>query len=260
MYRVAIPRRRIARTNIERCFPDKSAEEHERLVHASFREVGIGVAETCLCWWMPKEKLQAISRIEGREHLTEALAHGKGVILLSCHTTNLEMGATLIALEGPTQAVFKKARNPLFNAVMLHKRGAMAAGPLIDRKDIRGIVRGLRQNLPMWYGLDQDFGTHNSVFVPFFGIQTSTLTALSRLARMSGAKVVPFFPRRLPDKQGYLLKLSPALENFPSGDDTQDAHAVSRAIEAHVASVPEQYLWQHRRFKTRPPGEPPFYS
>ncbi|MGI9304626.1 MAG: lipid A biosynthesis lauroyl acyltransferase, partial [Gammaproteobacteria bacterium] len=246
MYRLGGSRRRIARINVDLCFPDMEPAARGRLVHASFRELGVSLVEAAMCWWKPRAKLRALRRIEGKEHLDEALRHGRGVILLSGHTTNLEIGASLIALEGPTQAVYKRVKNELFDAFTRWQRDKFAAGQVVERHDIRGMIRGLRQNLPLWYAPDQDFGLKRGVLAPFFGVPAATLTALSSLTRMSGARVVPFFPRRLPGDAGYLLTLSPALDNFPSGDDEQDARRVNHIIEEHVKLAPEQYIWAHR--------------
>jgi KDO2-lipid IV(A) lauroyltransferase len=141
---------------------------------------------------------------------------------------------------------------------MLHSRERHVQRA-IDRRDVRGILRALRSNEPVWYAPDQDYGREHSVFVPFFGVPAATITATSRLARLSGAPVVPFFQYRLPDAGGYLLRIEPPLADFPSADLEADAARVNALIEARVRDHPEQYLWSHRRFKTRPRGSPSVY-
>jgi KDO2-lipid IV(A) lauroyltransferase len=131
---------------------------------------------------------------------------------------------------------------------------------LLSNTDLRAIVRSLRKGKVVWYAPDQDFGRERSVFAPFMGVETATLTATARLAKLSGAPIVPFYSERLPGNQGYLIKILPELENFPSGDDVTDATLVNQVIEQQVRAAPEQYLWLHRRFKTRPEGEADLYK
>jgi len=256
---LAIPRRRhIAETNIRLCFPELSETEQQQLVRDSFRESGISLFEIGLSWWGNKRKLAALSHIDGLEHLQAAQQTGKGVILLSAHFTCLEIGGGILAQHSPFHAVYKYHRNPLFEAVMKkgRERHFLSA---IERSDIRTMIRTLKQGDTCWYALDQDFGTINAVFAPFFGIKAATLTATSRIAKMTGAAVVPYFVHRLEDGSGYQLSLLPALENFPSGDAQADATLTNQLIETEVRKAPAQYLWMHRRFKSRPDGEDDVY-
>jgi len=251
-------RRRIAATNIKLCFPDLSRAQRDALVLDSFRHTGIGVFETALAWWGNAERLRKRCEIEGLQHLFDALEHGKGVILLTGHSTSLEMGGRLLALHTPLQAMYRTVRNKLVNAVTLKARSGFLAR-IILRTKLRTALRGLADNLPTWYAPDQDFGRHGTVFAEFMGVPAATLVAPAKLARISGAKVVPFFPYRLPDDAGFKLVLEPALEGFPSGDDHADARRVNDVLGRQIRKAPAQYMWVHRRFKTRPPGEPGFY-
>lgn len=252
-------RRHIAATNIALCFPEQSAPEQRRLVRKTFRSAGIALIETSLAWWGKNEMLARRVQIEGLEHLQQAAAQGKGVLLLGAHFTSLEVSGRLLALHHPCTAMYRRHGNPLFEAIIKHSRETHL-DRLISRKDMRGMIRGLRTGSVVWYAPDQDFGRHNSVFAPFFGIPTSTLVTTSKLARLSGAPVVPFFSQRLSDDSGYQLTLQPALEDFPSNDDVADATRINTIIEAQVRKAPDQYLWLHRRFKTRPLGEPGLYG
>lgn len=259
MMRFGRRRREIARTNLRICFPTLEDAEREVLLERHFESLGMGFMETALSWWGDEAKLRAMTRLEGREHLDEALAHGRGVLLVAAHFTTLEIGARLLALAVPLHPMYRPHKNPVFERVQAASRSRHSAGA-IARNDIRATVRTLRGNACVWYAPDQDFGRRQSVFVPFFGVPASTLTATSRLARMSGAQVVPMTQQRLPGGAGYRVLLEPALTGFPSGDDAEDARRLNAVFEKWVRENPADYLWVHRRFKTRPEGEPPLYG
>jgi KDO2-lipid IV(A) lauroyltransferase len=257
-YRLMASRRRVARVNIRQAYPDYSEAEIRVLNRESFRHLGISVFETGLAWWGDRDYLKSICEVEGREHLDAALAKGKGAILLSGHFATLEIGALLAGFLAPINGVYKKAHNPMFNAFMAHYRSSFGE-ELIENKNVRALVRGLRQGRATWFAPDQDFAEQDIVFTPFLGGVASTLTGTARLAQMTGAPVVPFYPQRLSGGRGYRLVILPALDNFPSGDIEQDSARINKAIEDMVYANPEQYGWVHKRFKTRPPGMPSLY-
>lgn len=259
LYHLAPGRRRVAETNIRLCFPELDARAQRKLVRRTFESSGISLLEIGLAWWGGDRKLAPLAHMEGLEHLQAALTQGKGVILLSAHFTCLEIGGRLLARQQPFAVVYRKHNNPLFEAVTKHSRETHFQRA-IPRTDTRGLVRALRDGLACWYAPDQDFGRKKSVFVPFMGVQAATLPATSRLAKLSGAPIVPFFPLRLPGGAGYRLVIRPALENFPGDDELADAARINALIEAQVREAPEQYLWLHRRFKTRPEGEEKVYA
>ena len=120
-------------------------------------------------------------------------------------------------------------------------------------------IKGIKNLIPTWYAPDQNFGHEKNVFAPFMGVQTATISAGSRLAQSSGAAIIPFYPERKKDGSGYIIWIGPPLKDFPSGDDVKDATAINASIEKSVRLNPDQYMWIHQRFKTRPPGEPPIY-
>lgn len=252
-------RRHVTQTNVELCFPRASTREQSKLAHDHFRSLGMGIIETAAAWWAPNRKLDALSRVSGLDHLDHALKAGKGVILLSAHFTTLELGGRLLTLNIPFHVMYREHKNPVVEFVTRNRR-TRHFERAIRRGDMRGLLRSLRENVPVWYAPDQNYGQEQSIFVPFFGIPAATITATSRIARASGARVVPFFPKRLPDESGYELKLLPALETFPTSDDTADARRINAMIEQAILECPEQYLWAHRRFKTRPDGEPDLYT
>ena len=256
--RFAPRREHIANVNLSLCFPDLAPAARAQLVTEVFDSLGIGLLEMALSWWAPDGKLQRLATVEGHEHLQAALSQGKGVILLSGHFTTLEIGGRLLSLHTPFHVMYRKHKNPAFEAAMTAAR-TRHYKKAISRGDMRGMLRSLRENMPVWYAPDQDFGAGNSLFAPFFGVPAASIIATSRLARISGAPVVPFFQTRLPDARGYRLTLYPALKNFPGESIEQDTRRINAVIEAQVRAQPGQYLWAHRRFKTRPPGEPGVY-
>ena len=254
MYHVFRHRRHIAEVNLQLCFPEKSDEERQRILRQQFDAVGKGSIETALAWWSSDAHLNKVHSIEGMEHLEAALAQGKGVILLCAHFTTLEIGARIIAMHTPLTAMYREHKNPLYEHIMRHHR-KVHFHDAIPRTDVRSAVKGLKQNLSMWYAPDQDYGRKHSVFAPFCGIPAASITATARFAKLGGSPVVPYFHERKADGSGYLMHLYPALENFPTGDDLADATRINKVIEDEVRKYPEQYLWVHRRFKTRPEGE-----
>jgi len=258
VYRLVPSRRRVARINIRQAYPDYSEEQIRALNIAGFKSLGISVFETALAWWADREYMRSICEVEGKQHLDDALSRGKGVVLLTGHFTTLEIGAMLVGLQTQLNGVYKKAHNPMFNAFMAHYRSTYGE-ELIENKNVRALIRGLRKGRATWFAPDQDFSEQDIVFTPFLGGIASTLTATARMAEMTGAKVVPFYPVRLDRGQGYRLVILPALKDFPSNDIEKDSARINKAIEDMVYANPEQYGWVHKRFKYRPPGEPPIY-
>ncbi|RFA30082.1 hypothetical protein CAI21_07715 [Alkalilimnicola ehrlichii] len=251
LYPIARHRRQVAERNIELCFPELDLNGRNDLVKRNFVYTGKAFAEIALSWWAPRRRLQHLIELSGTEHLEAAQAKGRGVILLSCHFTSLEIMPPLIAPTIPAYAIYKKQRNPVVEYCMRSARDRSLLGA-IPRDDIRGIMRALKENRPVWYAADQDYGRKHSVFVPFFGVETATITGLSRLAKMNNSPVVPFFFHSRADQRGYEAVFLPALENFPTDDPKADAARINAIIEEAVRRYPDQYLWTHRRFKTRP--------
>lgn len=259
MYLLSSRRRQVARINLELCFPELDARARQRLLRLSFQSAGIMLTETAFSWWGSEARLRRLYRLEGIEHLNDALNQGKGVLLLGGHYSTLEISGRFLAFHTKDlQPIYKPARNSLFNAVMVNSRSRLFDHLLLNR-DMRTIIRNLKGNKVIWYAPDQDFPRAQTVFAPFMGIAAASLTMTSRLAKVSGAPILPYYSQRLPGKQGYLIRLMPPLKDFPSGDDVTDLTQINQAIEQQVRAAPEQYLWLHRRFKTRPPGEKEIY-
>jgi len=239
---------RIARRNLEMCFPEKSAAERSFILHEHFRSVGIGLFETAISWWSSDERIRKLTRVDGEAHLHAALALGNGAILLSAHFTTLEIGARAIAARVPTNIMYRPTRNLVLERFLSSNRSKHAKRA-IPRDDIRTLIAALKNNEPVWYAPDQSYRKKGAQMVPFFGIPAATNTATSRLVRMTGAAVLPYFPERLPGSQGYRMVILPMLENFPGESPALDAERFNKLIEAHARQVPAQYLWIHRRFK-----------
>lgn len=248
---------RIARRNIELCLPELPAQERERLLKEHFRSAGIAIFETAISWWASKERVRRLAQLEGEEHLQAALARGRGAILLSAHFTTLEIGARVLADTVPANIMYRPTANPVLERFLMLNRSRRAKRA-IPRDDVRTLISALKNNEPVWYAPDQAYRKKGAEMVPFFGIPAATNTATSRLARMTGAAVLPYFQERLPDGR-YRMVIHPILENFPSDDPAADARLFNALIEAQVRRVPEQYLWIHRRFKGLTPDYPNYY-
>ena len=250
-------RRRIAETNLRLCFPALDEGARRKLLHDHYRSLGLSIVEMAAAWRAPHAQLAGLAEVVGLEHLERARAEGRGVLLVTAHFTYLEMGARLIAAAWPVHPMYRRNKKPLLDRFILEARAANMAEP-VERGDTRKLVRLLKRGGVVWYAPDQNYGLRHGLFAPFFGIPAATITATSRLARMGDALVVPYHPRRLPDGR-YRLEILPPLTGYPSGNDAADAARINRWIEAAVRRAPADYLWIHRRFKTRPEGEPGFY-
>lgn len=251
--------RRIVRRNLELCLPELDRPARERILRDHFRNLGITIGETALSWWDDGTRIRALAQVEGLEHVDAALARGSGVILLAAHFTTLEMGARIMTLARPIHPMYKPTRNPLIAEYMIARRAAQSAGAIAN-DDIRSVVRTLRANGVIWYAPDQAYRHKGAELVPFFGIPVASNTATSRLARSTGAAVLPYFVERLPAAAGYRVRIGPPLEDFPSDDQVADTLRYHALIEAEVRRIPAQYLWVHRRLKGLGPDAPDYYA
>ncbi len=259
LYLLHRSRRHIVLRNIEGCFPQLEGRAQRRMARQHFYSVGQAALCTGIAWWGSKSRLERLVRCRDRHHYDQALAQGRPVILLSAHFVGMEVGGMYLSRERPMVDMYRRANNKLFDAVFKHGR-VRFGGTVVERSEgLKPIIRLLRDGVVFIYLLDQDPGRRNTVFVPFFGVPAATLTALGRLTRITDAIVVPCFMRQLPRGQGYEVIFKPALDNFPTGDDTADALRMNQEIEKGVLDMPEQYFWVHKRFKTRPEGEANFY-
>ena len=257
---IAKSRKHIVRRNLELFFPQLSAVARHRLLLKNFESTGIAFFEMAISWFWPKSRLRKLARIEGLEHLQQAQAAGQGVILMAVHFTTLEIGATLLGQMHTIDGMYREHDNPLFDYIQRHSRERHNLdATAIEREDVRSMLKVLRAGRAIWYAPDQDYGRKQSIFVPLFGVNAATVTATSKFAKLGKALVVPFTQLRLADGSGYKLLIHPPLENFPGDSEEADCLRINQWIESVVSANPEQYLWAHRRFKTRPVGEAKLY-
>ena len=258
-HRVAGERLAIVRRNIELCFPELSITERDTLAHEHFLALGMSAIELGQGRWASDRSIQDLCDIENIEYLTEPLAAGKGVIILSAHFTTLEVSGRAIRLAGAAyDAVYRRNRSD-FITEFLRTGRERSAESIIEKRDIKTMVRRLRGGAAVWYAPDQSYKGKGAEVVPFFDVPTMHTTATATLARLGKAVVVPFFPRRLPDGR-YVLKFLPAYENFPSDDSIADLKRYMDILEEHIRICPEQYFWIHRKFKNLPEGYEDYYA
>ena len=247
----------VTRRNIEVCMPDLSPAEREALVKKNFESVGIGFIELAMAYWGDKEKLHNIFTFKGLEHLEAAKAQGKGVLVVACHMTSLELMLRLFNETWQCAALYKPNNNPFFEAYSTAKRSRYTIP--IPAKKLRGFLEHLKNGGSAIYLADQDYGAKHSVFAPFFGVQCATIKRPPDYLAYSGAVLMPVLFGRNEDDSGYYAEVFPALD-YPSGDEVKDATTLNQWVEKNVHRHPDQYLWQHRRFKRRPKGEAPIYE
>jgi len=251
------PRRKVVRVNLEKCFPGLSVEQRERLARAHFRVFFRSVLERGILWWAPRARLERLIRVEGLENL--ARLRGKPAIILAPHFVGFEAAIMRLTMEFPVSGMYATQSDALADRVALAGR-ARFGGELMPRQSgVWGAIQVLRAGGFYFYLPDMDYGRKHSIFVPFFGVQTATVPALSQMAKRTGAAVVPCTTRILPGGAGYLVRLEPAWSGFPSDDPVADTRRMLAFIEERARDMPEQYYWVHKRFKTRPEGEPSFY-
>ncbi|HNP63873.1 MAG TPA: lipid A biosynthesis acyltransferase [Woeseiaceae bacterium] len=252
-------RRAIVRRNIELCFPELSPQERDELAYEHFKALGMAVIEMGLGRWASDESLAARTRLVGLEHLQQALADGHGVILLAAHFTTLEVSGRVLALHSPPfDGVYRKNRSEFITELQRTGRERTVADT-IEKRDLKKLVRRLREKRPVWYAPDQSNNLKGSEVIDFFGVPCMHTTATTTLARLGQAVAIPFFPRRLADGR-YEMTLLPPLKNVPSDDPVADTRAYIEVLEAHIRTCPEQYFWIHRKFKDLPEGYPDYYS
>ncbi|WP_235826898.1 lysophospholipid acyltransferase family protein [Facilibium subflavum] len=254
-------RKHITMTNLRVAFPEKSQQELQALCKKCFESIAISGIEMMIAWFMPKRRFAKIKMdTHGMENFENAHNDpNTAALMLGCHFTCMEVIGRYIGEHyKPFYLVYQKHKSVAFEHVMTGARQAYVT-QCLQRKNVVSIVKALKRKSSVWYAPDQDFGRERSIFVPFFGTNCATLVATSWLADKTGAKVIPCYYVRKDDLSGYDIFVLPALENFPSGDDYQDARRYHEFLEAAIKQHPDQYLWQHRRYKTRPSGEGTIY-
>ncbi|NWG32421.1 MAG: lysophospholipid acyltransferase family protein [Rhodocyclaceae bacterium] len=252
LYVLGRERRRVTLINLGLCFPTLSAQEKSALAKRHFALFGRSFLERGLLWWSSPERIRRRVRLEGREHL-DALK-GKPVILLVPHFLGLDAAWTRLSMEYDMSGIYANQKNPVFNALLYEGRARFGKSLMLSRQDgTRRGVKAIKSGYPFFYLPDLDYGPRDALFVPFFGVPAATITGLSRLARLTGATVLPVIARMT--ESGYVVRIGAPWQDFPGESIEADTRRMNAFIEAEVLKMPEQYYWLHKRFKTRPPGE-----
>ncbi|MGL5533544.1 MAG: Kdo(2)-lipid IV(A) acyltransferase [Plesiomonas shigelloides] len=257
--RIGKRRVKIAERNLELCFPDMSREARAQMLLENFESTGMAVMETGMAWFWPDWRVKKIFQVEGLEHMRQAQAEQRGVLLIGVHFLTLELGGRIFGLYNPGVGVYRPNNNPLMD--WLQTWGRLRSNKyMIDRKDVKGMIRALRTGEIIWYAPDHDYGPRRSVFVPLFAVdKAATTTGTSILMQAADPALVAFAPIRNKDGSGYRLVISPAIQGFPMDDEVAAAAFMNRVVEKEILRAPGQYMWLHRRFKTRPEGESSLY-
>ena len=256
LYRFAKRRRRIAEINLRLCFPRESEADRERLVREHFVFLTQAILDRPYLWWASAARLRRMIRVVGEENLDDG--SGRPIILLIPHFVGLDACGLMIGMRRQVAVIYANQTNPVFNEVLRKGRARFNDALVMSKRDgLRKVVKALRDGLPFIYASDMDFGPRDAVFVPFFGVPAATAAALPRLVAMTNARVVPLVSHLTPD--GYLSEILPAWEDYPGPDPVADVRRFNAFVESQVLRMRSQYYWVHKRFKTRPPGEPSVY-
>lgn len=251
-------RESIARRNLELCFPTMHAEVREALIENNFRSLGMGLLETGMAWFWPDKRVRRWFDVEGYQNLVNAQNEHKGVMVVGVHFMSLELGGRVMGLCQPMMATYRPHNSALMEWVQT--RGRMRSNKsMIDRRNLKGLVSALKKGEAVWFAPDQDYGRKGSTFAPFFSVNAATTNGTYVLSRLSGAKMLTVTMVRKPDRSGYSLHIGPALTDYPVENEFEAASYMNKVIEREILRAPEQYLWIHRRFKTRPLGEASLY-
>lgn len=253
-WRLLHQRREDTLINIALCFPDLTEHERQTLARNSFREAGIGVLETTNGWFRSPEYYRERITFTGLEHLRAMQERGRGILLLGAHYTMLDLGAAMASLHFRVDTVYRPQKNAVLEFVMTRQRLRHHEWA-IPYRDMRLLLKALKSSHIVWYTPDQDFGVKHSVFAPFFGIPAATITTPARLSQVNNAAVMFIHFCRDDDKEHYRFLITPPLDDYPGTDDVADATRINQELERLIRRAPAQYLWSHRRFKTRPAGE-----
>ncbi|AXV80252.1 lipid A biosynthesis lauroyl acyltransferase [Ralstonia solanacearum] len=257
LHRFPSRRRRIVDVNLSLCFPQMSPQERHRLSRAHFEHVIRSYVERGVQWFGSSRRIEQLVRVESDIDLDTASE--QPTIFLGFHFVGIEAGCVQYSIARRVASLYTPMSNRTLDGIAMRQRSRFGTVMIPRGGSARQALRALQAGLPVMLAADMDFGRRDSVFAPFFGVPACTLTSVSRLARLSGARVVPFVTDVLPDYKGYALRVFSPLAAFPSGDDLADASRLNAFLEQQILRIPEQYYWVHRRFKHRPDGEAPVY-
>lgn len=254
-------RKNIVNANLNLCFPSLSPSEKQHLLKQVFLSTGMGAVETIMAWWMPDDAFKRVPfSVKGFEHIKTLLQQDSGIIVIGAHFACLEIIGRYVGKLSPYHIIYKQHKNTLFERMMTERR-LQYASSVIDSRHLRAVIKKLRAGKVIWYCPDQDFGPEMSIMAPFFNVPTATLNVTGKLAKMGRAAVVPVFFNRSEHNLGYEITFCrPLNETVDNDSDEAYTLAYNALLEAHVKQFPSQYHWMHRRFKTRPEGEPSIYT
>ena len=259
LYQIPSNRKRIVHINLKLCFPEWSDERREDVAQKHFRHAIRSYVERSVQWFGSASRLEKLIQLDSAIDLTDP--NLPPTLFLGFHFVGIEAGSIFLnySLHRQCGSLYQPMSNPELEEVAKAARARFGADMASRADSARIVLRWLRDKKPVMLGADMDYGMRNSAFVPFFGVPTCTLTAVGRLAKVGQAQVVPFIGEVLPHYKGYRLKVFKPWENYPTGDDEADARRMNAFLEEQIPKMPEQYYWVHKRFKTRPPGEPSVY-
>lgn len=253
-------RRFTIRRNLELCFPAMTEQEREQILKANIDNTGLALFETGMAWFWPDARVKRHVRIEGLEHIEQLEREGKGALFIAVHSLNLELAARAFGIHKSGTGIYRPNNNPCFDFVQYRGR-ARSNRTLIDRKDVKGMLKALSSGQRVWYAPDHDYGRRRSTFAPLFAVDKAcTTTGTSLLVDNSGCEVMTFRMVRESDSGNYLITISPLQREFPRNEPEKAAIVINEAVEQAILAAPCQYMWLHRRFKTRPEGEPSLYD
>lgn len=260
LYYVAGYRRQIASTNLQLCFPELDDAARDRLVRQHFRALGRASLQETVSWWGSRAEVEGMTRFEGLEHFTPHLNKPLPLILFAPHFVGVTIGGVRVTTQfAPVVTLNAQIKNPYIHRLAFQARTRFGDSEVYERKaGIKPVLRAIKKGLPFYYPPDLDFGRKDAVFTPLFSTPAATITGLSRIAKVTGAVVVPCITRQ--EKGGYVVRFYPAWEDFPSANVEADTRRMNAFLEERIREIPAQYFWVHKRFKTRPAGEPSFYD
>jgi KDO2-lipid IV(A) lauroyltransferase len=260
LYHVAGYRREIASTNLQLCFPELDDAAREQLVRQHFRALGRASLQETVSWWGSRAEVEGMTRFEGQEHITPHLNQPLPLILFTPHFVGVTIGGVRVTTQfSPVISLDAHIKNPYIHLLAFQARTRFGDLDMSERQGgIRPVLRAIKHGLPLYYPPDLDFGPKDAVFMPLFSTPAATITGLSRIARVTGAVVVPCITRQ--EKGGYVVRFYPAWEDFPSDDVEADTRRMNAFLEERIREMPAQYFWVHKLFKARPDGELSFYD
>ena len=257
LYKIGSSRKKVAMKNLELCFPEMSQEELTRTLKKNFENTGIALFETGMGWWWPDWRVKRKIKVIGLEHLEKARREDKGVLLLTMHYLSVEINCRGIGMGHPMVVFYRPHNNQLMEFFQFRGRGR-SNKYMLGKRDVKGLIKALRQKEVCVYLPDQDYGRNRSLFVPFFAVSdAATTTGTLIFARQKNIQNHILIPTRNDDGSGYTLEIKPMMEDFPTDDDEADLIRINQELEKAIMFKPEQYMWLHRRFKTRPNKDAP---